>query len=183
MLFSINSVASGIVSFTIAFPSAFPVLVTVIVYVIVSPGTTAFLSALLFADIIGRIILRFCTEALAVMLSGVHSTEYSFVIVVLSSVLSVTYSWFGTLPVVWFGVLPLFVVLLFGLFWLLFWFCPLFVCSPPLLFCSPGVAGCSGFCGWFSCWSPLFCVCSPGVNSFVISFCVNALAVSSFPFI
>ena len=55
MLFSINSVASGIVSFTIAFPSAFPVLVTVIVYVIISPGTTAFLSALLFADIIGRI--------------------------------------------------------------------------------------------------------------------------------
>ena len=181
MLFSINSVASGIVSFTIAFPSAFPVLVTVIVYVIISPGTTAFLSVLLFADIIGRIILRFCTEALAVMLSGVHSTEYSFVIVVLSSTLSLTYSWLGTSPVVWFGVLPLFVVLLF-------WFCPLFVCefgvcSPPLLFWSPGVVGCSGFCVWFSCCPPLFCVCSPGVNSFVISFCVNALAVSSFPFI
>ena len=108
-LFS-NTVPSGTLSYIIAFATLSPVFSTLIVYVIVSPVFTFSLSAIFAIVKFDLFAFKFAVATIGANCVGPQPTvnvSQGFIIV---SSLSVTYSWFGTSPVVAVVVVWLFCV-------------------------------------------------------------------------
>ena len=108
-LFS-NTVPSGTLSYIIAFATLSPLFFTLIVYVSVSPIFTLFLSTVLCISRFDFFAVKFAVDAIDANCVGPQPTvnvSQGFIIV---SSLSVTYSWFGTSPVVAVVVVWLFCV-------------------------------------------------------------------------